>query len=81
MRAEELRRKEEGKKSEGSEREGKSKLERLVKQGEWMRLKHNEEFQALSFEGKISIAMDTYVFVSRIRRVVGSVVERSLAEI
>lgn len=59
MRTEELHRKETGQKTEGKEGEGKEKLDRLVKRGEWIRLKDNEEFRVMSLEGKISIAMET----------------------
>jgi len=59
MRAEEIHRKEEGKRTEGSEREGRSKLDHLVRRGEWMELKYNKEFQTLSLPGKISMAMET----------------------
>ncbi|GEM_PF-5287079 len=36
-----------------------AKLDRVVKNGEWMRLRDNKEYQEMSVEGKIIKAIDT----------------------
>ena len=56
---EDLKGKEKAKSSESSETEAKTKLERLVKHGEWERLNESSEFRELSLEGKILVVFET----------------------
>lgn len=56
---EDLKGKEKTKNSESSEGEQKTKLERLMKHGEWTRLGESKEFKELSLEAKILILVET----------------------
>lgn len=56
---EDLKGKEKPKGSESGESGEKTKLERLIKHGEWKRLNESSDFRELSLEGKILVIFET----------------------